>query len=77
MDDLRAAAERARARAREWLSEVQLPHVPTTEELRSRVQEMFAHAPSPDEVAERAREILLDRIAHGLLGEPESLRGAS
>lgn len=75
MEDFRAAAERARVRAREWLAEVQVPHLPTTEQLRSRVEEMFAHAPSPDEVAERAREILLDRIAHGLLGEPEGLRG--
>lgn len=77
VDDLRAAAERARGRVREWLSEVHLPHLPTTDQLRSRVEEMFAHAPSPDEVAERAREILLDRIVQGLVGEPEGLRGAS
>jgi hypothetical protein len=46
--------------------------MPSREALRERVDEMFAHAPSPDEVVERAREILLDRIAGGLLGEPGS-----
>ena len=73
LDDLRVAGERTRERVREWLQEVQLPHLPSREALRERVDEMFAHAPSPDEVVERAREILLDRIARGLLGEPGSL----
>jgi stearoyl-CoA desaturase (Delta-9 desaturase) len=72
LDDLRVAGERTRERVLEWLQEVQLPHLPSREALRERVDEMFAHAPSPDEVVERAREILLDRIAGGLLGDPGS-----
>jgi len=77
LDDLKVAGERARERVREWLDQVQLPDLPSREALRERVEEMFAHAPSPDEVAERAREILLDRIANGLLGDPEPMTGLS
>lgn len=76
VEDLKHALERARVRVREWLADVHLPHLPGPEELRERVEEMFAHAASPETVAARAREILLDRIAGGLLGEPEGLQGA-
>jgi len=77
LDDLRMAGERAGERVREWLDQVQLPELPSREALRQRVEEMFAHAPSPDEVAERAREILLDRIVNGLLRDPEPMTGLS
>ena len=49
---------------------MQLPHVPTTEELRQRAQEMFANAPSLDEIVARARELIVEAIAAELVPVP-------
>ncbi len=50
-----------------FLSELHFPELPTLEELRRRGEQMFAGAPSLHDVAERARQIVLERIAVALL----------
>ena len=51
------------------LAQVHLPHVPTLEELRARASEMYRDSPSVDEIALRAREILLEAISRDLFGD--------
>lgn len=57
---------RALAEVEEWLDSVQLPHLPTREELRDRAREMYADSPSLDDIAQRAREILRDSVRERL-----------
>ncbi|MFQ5347179.1 MAG: fatty acid desaturase [Rhodothalassiaceae bacterium] len=45
---------------------VHLPALPTAEELRARAARMFAGTPSMNEIVERARQILLERLRHEL-----------
>jgi len=53
----------------------QLPHLPSRAEVRRRAEELFAHAPvvSLDEVAERARQLLLETVSWRLVQGPEPL----
>ncbi len=67
MDELRAHAQESRQRAEALLAELHLPHLPTRDELRARAQQMFASTPSMDEVAERAREMVLQSVCARLL----------
>jgi len=47
-----------------------LPTMPSMPELRSRAQSMFAHTPSMNEVVERARQLILERVTAELGGVP-------
>jgi stearoyl-CoA desaturase (delta-9 desaturase) len=79
MDELRArAAERARtARAdaeqamaaafAAVLADRHLPHVPTVEELTARIEAMYARTPSAQEIAERARQMIVEAVSARLL----------
>jgi stearoyl-CoA desaturase (Delta-9 desaturase) len=68
----RLAAARAQAAAR--LATVQLPELPTADEIRRRAAEMFrVPEVSLDEVAERARELLIHAVSVRLLGDIEPL----
>lgn len=71
LEELRAQARQARAdaeaRINELVDSVNLPDVPTVEELRERARQMFADSPSLDEIAERARELTLEAIYARLL----------
>jgi stearoyl-CoA desaturase (Delta-9 desaturase) len=80
--DLGARYDNARLRAgeaREYLAArldaVHLPHVPTMEEMRQRVQKTFAQVPdvSIDDVAARSRQLLLEALSIRLLDGPEPL----
>ncbi|HEX3157599.1 MAG TPA: fatty acid desaturase [Gemmatimonadaceae bacterium] len=44
------------------LAELHLPHVPTVEELRQRARQMYAASPSLDDIARRAREIIVQSV---------------
>jgi stearoyl-CoA desaturase (delta-9 desaturase) len=70
-DELRQRVHQTRSQAAAILAEVQLPQIPTIEELKERAREMFAHSPSLDEIAERAHQILLQAVSLDLFGEPE------
>ncbi len=72
LDDLRERVLQARSQAASILAEVQLPQIPTLDELRERARVMFAYSPSLDEIAERAHQILLQAISVDLFGEPDA-----
>ena len=63
LEQLRERARTAHSEAVAMLANIQLPHVPTTEELRERAKEMFAATPSMDDIVARAREIIIEAIA--------------
>jgi len=71
LDELRATARQARddaeARIQELIDSVQMPEVPTVEEMRERARQMFADSPSLDDIAIRARELTLEAISARLL----------
>ncbi len=80
--DIQEGASRARVRigeAREQLAqqlhEIHLPSLPSLEELKAKAESKYQETPSIDEIAERAREILLEAVAHRLLEEPDPLGG--
>jgi stearoyl-CoA desaturase (delta-9 desaturase) len=77
LEELRATARQARedaeARIQELIDSVQLPEIPTVEELRERAQRMFADSPSLDDIAVRARELTIEAISARLL-EPSPAR---
>ncbi|HSR52420.1 MAG TPA: hypothetical protein VLV83_16455, partial [Acidobacteriota bacterium] len=56
--------------ASEYLAEIHLPEmpqIPSLEEFKRRAEERFAYTPSLDDIAERAYQILLDKVSHHLL----------
>ena len=61
-EDLARRVRGARDDLETWLASVSLPHVPTREEILARAREMFADTPSLDDIAHRAREILLESV---------------
>ncbi|MCC7274899.1 MAG: fatty acid desaturase [Alphaproteobacteria bacterium] len=64
---------RAHHRAAEVLTTVQLPHLPTRDELRAQARAMFARTPSLDEIVDRAYGFVLASVgAH--LAAPAELR---
>ncbi len=67
--DAEVAMRAARADAELALADLQLPHVPTVDELRQRAREMFAATPSVDEIAHRARAILVAAVTARLLDD--------
>jgi len=73
LDELKVRLRHAREEAEARLADIHLPHVPTVDELRERIEERFSDTPSLDEIAIRAREILVERVAARLLNEPEPL----
>jgi stearoyl-CoA desaturase (delta-9 desaturase) len=65
-NELRQRAQHAQAEVTARLAEMQLPQMPTTEELRERAREMFASTPSLDDIVHRARELILEAVAREL-----------
>ncbi len=63
--------QRAREEALQHLRELHPPEIPSLGEIRDRISEQYHDSPSLDEIAERAREILLERLYY-LLG-PDAL----
>jgi stearoyl-CoA desaturase (delta-9 desaturase) len=62
-DSAASHIERTRGEIVAHLRELHFPGLPTVAELRSRLAERYADSPSLDEIAERAREILLEKLA--------------
>jgi stearoyl-CoA desaturase (delta-9 desaturase) len=69
LDDLLERASQARSQAATLLAELQLPQIPTIDELKERAREMYAHSPSLDEIAERAHQILIHAVSVDLFGD--------
>jgi len=66
LDEVRARIQQRREDAATYLRELHLPHVPTMEEIRGRLKEQYDDTPSLDEIAERAQEIVLERLSAAL-----------
>jgi stearoyl-CoA desaturase (Delta-9 desaturase) len=64
--ELNAKLASARAQAEIFWSEIDLPAVPTLDEVRRYARERLAHTPSLEEIAVRARERLLELICSRL-----------
>jgi len=67
--ELAARVREAREQVADWAAQVQLPHLPSLEELRDRAEAMYARSPSMDEIVARAREVLTERVSLYLLQE--------
>jgi stearoyl-CoA desaturase (Delta-9 desaturase) len=61
-DDASASISRTRGDLAEYLRELQLPEVPSFEEIRDLISERYEYSTSLDEIAERAYELLLQRV---------------
>jgi len=70
LDELREELRVARAEAVAVLAELRLPHLPTVEEVRACAERTMAHTPSLDQIAERARQLLLEAVCVRLAEEP-------
>ena len=70
LDELIADFHAARAHALARLSELRLPHLPTLEEVRACAERTLADTPSLDQIAERARHLLLEAVCARLAAEP-------
>ncbi len=74
LDELRERARQAQGDVVAYFHDLELPHVPSIdeirEELRTRVARRYRDSPSLEEIAARAREILVERVAHRLVLEP-------
>ena len=62
----------ARHEIEELAERVHLPALPTAEDLRARATSMFASTPSMNEIVERARQMLLERLHQELVTAPGS-----
>jgi stearoyl-CoA desaturase (Delta-9 desaturase) len=62
VDDLLANFEAARAQALAAVAELRLPHLPTPEEVRAYAERTLAETPSLDQIAERARQLVLEAV---------------
>ena len=77
--ELKARISSARTQAETFWSDVDLPVVPTLEEVRRYARERIAQTPSLEEIAVRARERLLELVYSRLseaAGCPQSLSAA-
>jgi len=66
MEEVRAAFSRTRDSAAAHIRDLHLPELPSMEDIRARIREEYDDTPSIDEIAERAREILLEHLARAL-----------
>jgi len=78
LEEIRSRAHQARedaeVRLEAYLDELSHVELPSVEELRERGRRMFADHPSMDDVARRARELVIEAISAHLL-EPAPQRG--
>jgi len=52
----------ARKQAEALLASVQLPAIPSTQEVKERASRMFARSPSMDDIVERARQLVIEGV---------------
>jgi stearoyl-CoA desaturase (delta-9 desaturase) len=62
LDDVRAALRSAQSQAAAALAGMHLPHVPTLEEVRQYAERTLARTPSLDQIAERARQLVVEAV---------------
>jgi stearoyl-CoA desaturase (Delta-9 desaturase) len=74
-EDATASLTRTRQEVLGHLRELHLPEIPSFDEIREQIAERYQDSPSLDEIAERAREILLESLCQHLGPEPHSALG--
>jgi len=62
LDDVRAALRNAQTHASAALAGVHLPELPTFEEVRQYAERTLARTPSLDQIAERARQLVVEAV---------------
>lgn len=67
MDEFRQRARQAREDAEAYFAELELPSMPSIEDMRTKAHKMFAHVPALDTAVERAREKLHNSVVMRLL----------
>jgi stearoyl-CoA desaturase (delta-9 desaturase) len=65
--ELAERARTARDQVQEYAAQLTLPALPSFDDLRARAEAMYARSPSMDEIVERARELLAERVSLCLL----------
>ncbi|MEX0935713.1 MAG: acyl-CoA desaturase [Gemmatimonadota bacterium] len=65
-DDAAAGIQRRKEEFVTQLRDMHLPEIPSVEELRATIAKQYADSPSLDEIAERAQEILIEKLSHHL-----------
>ncbi|HEX6909478.1 MAG TPA: acyl-CoA desaturase [Longimicrobium sp.] len=70
--ELEARLRAAGAQAAAVLARIELPHVPTLDEVRRYAEHTLAQTPSLDQIAERARQLVMEAVAHRLLEQRPS-----
>jgi stearoyl-CoA desaturase (Delta-9 desaturase) len=77
IDELRDQARRKQGELVASLQAMELPHIPSLEELReqilARMSDRYRNSPSLDDIALRVRELILIRLTEGLQMEPNPL----
>lgn len=68
-EEIRSRVQDAGSQAAAVLAELELPQIPTIEELRERAREMIVQSPSFDDIVERAHELLLQAVSMDLFGD--------
>jgi stearoyl-CoA desaturase (delta-9 desaturase) len=68
--ELRQKAQQMKADAEAYLAEMELPELPSLEELKAKARRKFANTPSLDVAVERARAQIRDAVSTRLLAEP-------
>jgi stearoyl-CoA desaturase (Delta-9 desaturase) len=71
LDELAASFQAARAQAVATLAELRLPQLPTYDEVRAYAERTLADSPSLDQIAERARQLVLEAVCSRLVAEPQ------
>ena len=70
LEELGTRLAKTRDEALAAFREMHLPGIPTVAEVRKRIAERYIDSPTLDEIAERAREILFERILSHLSPDP-------
>ncbi|MGH8531003.1 MAG: acyl-CoA desaturase [Nevskiales bacterium] len=66
-EELKARAQQAMAEAETYLHSIELPALPSPDEVRAKARKMFANTPSLDEAVERARARLVQAVSLKLM----------
>lgn len=62
LEDLRAALRSAQSQAATAIAAMHLPHVPSVDEVRQYAERTLARTPSMDQIAERARHLVVEAV---------------
>jgi stearoyl-CoA desaturase (delta-9 desaturase) len=62
LEELKSKVRDARAQAESYLADLELPEVPSLEEVREYAQKKLASTPSLDDIAVRTRELVLEAL---------------